>query len=78
MTAFHCATWDPEDETNRAMGWHSFFPCFIAFFLVLDATCFLVFCLPVGCVYFAFDMHNFYFASFQTKAAYCSITPRQI
>ena len=44
-TAFNCASYAPEDFDNRAMGWHSFFPCLVSCWIALDVFCFLTFCL---------------------------------
>ncbi len=43
--AFNCASYTPEDTYNREMGWHSFLPCLLSFWISLDVLCFLIFCL---------------------------------
>ena len=43
--AFNCASYSPQDSSNRAMGWHSFLPCVFSCWIAVDVICFLTFCL---------------------------------
>ena len=45
MIAFNCASFAPTHAKNRAMGWHSFLPCLVSCWIIIDVLCFLTFCL---------------------------------